>query len=277
MKYPLVGKKTLYIGGEEFGPEFIGSDGITVTMTPGTTDIESLDGTISVPNGSFEEMSGSANIIIPDIATLMRIFPGLSQRVTNPAMTGGQVHFGAGTCLSTDTVPIVIHNYCDTNSENDIYIPAALLSAGGEFTFSGDPTVLEVDFTPTKTDAGYVVMGHGALDKDTLYNPETMQYEPIVSPVVSVAIMNEQGTAAPANTVAVNADLRLSAVVTREDKTTEKVTEGVTWNSKTPANGTIDDKGVVHGVKAGTTGITATVDGKTSPELTVTVTAAAGA
>lgn len=39
--YSLIGKKTVYIGQEEFAPNFVGSDGITITLTPNTVDVES--------------------------------------------------------------------------------------------------------------------------------------------------------------------------------------------------------------------------------------------
>lgn len=273
MTYPLVGKKTVYIDGEEFGPEYVSTDGITVTVTPSTTDVESLDGTISVPNGGFEELSGTVNLIIPDIETLARVFP----EATAKGKAGTQVKFGAGTCITPTPKKIVIHPTCDTDSTNDVYIPQALVLVGGEFTFSGDPTVIELGFTPLKTPEGYVIMGVGDLEHPSLYNPETMQYEPIKSPVESVAIKAQDGEANPPATLAVGAaDVTVKAVVTREDKTTEAVTEGITWKSSTPETATITDEGVIHAVKAGKTNITATVDGIESDALEFTVTAPAG-
>lgn len=46
-----------------------------------------------------------------------------------------------------------------------------------------------------------------------------------------------------------------------------------TWNSSDPTKATVDNTGLVTGVAAGTTKITATVDGVTSSPLTLTVTA----
>ena len=46
-----------------------------------------------------------------------------------------------------------------------------------------------------------------------------------------------------------------------------------TWNSSNPTKATVDNTGLVTGVAVGTTNITATVDGVTSPPLALTVTA----
>lgn len=47
-----------------------------------------------------------------------------------------------------------------------------------------------------------------------------------------------------------------------------------TWNSSDPTKATVSTTGLVTGVAVGTTNITATVDGVTSPPLALTVTAA---
>lgn len=46
-----------------------------------------------------------------------------------------------------------------------------------------------------------------------------------------------------------------------------------TWNSSDTSKATVSSTGLVTGVAAGTTNITATVDGVTSPALTLTITA----
>lgn len=181
--YDLVGKKEVIIGSEVFDPELVLDEAATITVTPQTIDFTSQEGTTSVPNGAFDEISGHVTLIVPNMQTLMRIFPSLAKKAEFNGGKTGQVRFGANECKSQGTVPIVIHNVCDTGSAQDIQIPAALIQNGGEFTFSqGDPTTIEVDFTPTKTENGYVIFGEGLLDKESKFNPATMKYEPIVNP-----------------------------------------------------------------------------------------------
>lgn len=176
--YRLVGKKIVYIGQETFDPDLVSDEAATITLTPSTTEISSQDGTIQVPNGAYDEISASITLIIDSIETLMKIFPGLSKKATYAGATGGQVTFGGGECMSTEPVPVVIHNFCDEGSDQDIYIPKAIIQAGGEFTVSlGDPFTLEVNITPTKSTEGYVRFGEGKLDAKSHYNPDTQSYE----------------------------------------------------------------------------------------------------
>lgn len=188
MKYPMIGKKELFIGKNHFPPELVADDVGTITVTPSTTDVSSQAGTISVPNGAYDEISASVTIIINDVATLMKVFPGISM----PAKFdggGGQVHFGANSCQSTEPVPVIIHNVCDDGSSQDIRIPQAVIQAGGEFDVSlGDPFSLEVNITPLPSEEGYVVFGEGDLEKKTKYNPETQKYEAVAAPTTKVSL-----------------------------------------------------------------------------------------
>lgn len=172
--YSLIGKKTVYIGQEEFAPELIGSDGITITLTPNTVDVESQAGTISIPTGTYSEISATIPLIIPNMAVLGRIFPSLATKGT----AGTKVTFGAGECSAITNKPIVIHNTCDTDSTNDVYIPAALIQNGGEFTIgsTSDPVIIELNVTMLPDEKGYVNFGCSDPSKRTKYDPEQQQY-----------------------------------------------------------------------------------------------------
>lgn len=271
MQYPLIGKKVVFIGNERFDPELVADEAATITITPSTTEINSQDGTINVPNGAFDEISASITLIFPDIATMARVWPGLAKKAENAAI-GTQIRFGAAECVTSEAVPVVIHNYCDTTSENDIRIPGGIVQAGGEFSVTiGDPFSVEVNITPTKTDEGYVVFGPGRLDVLSAYNPETATYEEVYAATESI-------TANPAN-VSVQAGKSTNVALT------------ITPDNAAPATATSADetkvKVTVSGKTLNVSGVAATVankpvtvtakSGDKSVNIPVTVTAAAGA
>ena len=175
--YSLIGKKTVYIGQEEFAPELVGSDGITITLTPNTVDVESQAGTISVPTGTYSEISATIPLIIPNMTVLGRIFPSLATKGT----AGTKVTFGAGECTAITSEPIVIHNTCDADSTNDVYIPAALIQNGGEFAIgsTSDPVTIELNVTMLPDEKGYVNFGCSDPSKRTKYDPSTMTYKDV--------------------------------------------------------------------------------------------------
>ena len=175
--YSLIGKKTVYIGQEEFAPELVGSDGITITLTPNTVDVESQAGTISVPTGTYSEISATIPLIIPNMTVLGRIFPSLATKGT----AGTKVTFGAGECTAITSSPIVIHNTCDADSTNDVYIPAALIQNGGEFAIgsTSDPVTIELNVTMLPDEKGYVNFGCSDPSKRTKYDPSTMTYKDV--------------------------------------------------------------------------------------------------
>lgn len=175
--YSLIGKKTVYIGQEEFSPELVGSDGITITLTPNTVDVESQAGTISVPTGTYSEISATIPLIIPNMTVLGRIFPSLATKGT----AGTKVTFGAGECTAITSSPIVIHNTCDADSTNDVYIPAALIQNGGEFAIgsTSDPVTIELNVTMLPDEKGYVNFGCSDPTKRTIYDPSTMTYKDV--------------------------------------------------------------------------------------------------
>lgn len=175
--YSLIGKKTVYIGQEEFAPELVGSDGITITLTPNTVDVESQAGTISIPTGTYSEISATIPLIIPNMAVLGRIFPSLATKGT----AGTKVTFGAGECTAITSEPIVIHNTCDADSTNDVYIPAALIQNGGEFAIgsTSDPVTIDLNVTMLPDEKGYVNFGCSDPTKRTKYDPSTMSYKEV--------------------------------------------------------------------------------------------------
>jgi len=69
----------------------------------------------------------------------------------------------------------------------------------------------------------------------------------------------------------VGATQQFTATGTYSDSTTADITSTVTWNSATPGTATISTAGLATGVAQGTTQITASLTGVTSPGATLTV------
>ena len=65
--WPLVGKKILYIGSEVIDPQFLADEASEITITEGTTEIGSQEGTLNIPNGSFDELSMTITIHLPSM------------------------------------------------------------------------------------------------------------------------------------------------------------------------------------------------------------------
>lgn len=176
--YELIGKKTVYIGAEEFPPDLVSDEAATITVTPATTEISSQMGKIKVPNGTFDEISAKITLIVNNIQTLMRIFPGMAKKATFNSGATGQVIFGATECKSVTPVPVVIHNACDDGSSQDIQIPSAYIANGGEFKLKqGDPVTIELNITPLSGEKGAIIMGEGMLDSASHYDAVSQSYK----------------------------------------------------------------------------------------------------
>jgi uncharacterized protein YjdB len=93
--------------------------------------------------------------------------------------------------------------------------------------------------------------------------------------VTSVTVTAPNGGTAPTN-VETGKTISLGAQATWSDEHTS-MTEADAWTSKDKGIATVDAKGVVTGVAAGTARINATINGITSPDLSITVSAPAGA
>lgn len=179
--YPLIGKKTVYIDDMVISPDYVQDEVGTITLTPGTTEVASQSGTISVPNGSLEEMSFELNIICPSVRYLGMLFPELYhnakfKRVISGSLSEtGQVRFGGNECVSNTPRDIIIHNVCDGHSSaQDFRIPQALISAGGEFAVSlSDPFSVTLSGSMTPGANGAVVMGELNLDTPSYYDEDS--------------------------------------------------------------------------------------------------------
>lgn len=176
-----------YEGGESvvIEPQFIGEDGVTVTMTPGTRTITSQAGTTTVPSGTIDEATFSFPLLLPNMNYLGKVFPeNYTASVDRPTVAGQTVVGGNENC-SQVSAKAVIHFVCDDNSDNDIYIPEALVNADLSTVInSTDGVSINVMgyAQPSEDIAGGVaVYGTGSLTEPTLFDPATGEYEAIGS------------------------------------------------------------------------------------------------
>lgn len=161
--YDLLGKKQVTIGDWTFPTALVASDLGSITLTPQTVDVESQEGTISIPNGLYEELSVTVNLLLPRIGYLACIFPDLADpdpsTVENfdPNTYEGKIAFATGGCPTLTGVHVRIETLCG-DTEQVIDIPNAQVAAGGELDLSsGDVVSLEVTVTPLLgTDGGVI-------------------------------------------------------------------------------------------------------------------------
>lgn len=275
-QYRLVGKKEVYIGSERIPSECIADEIGTITVTPSQTEISSQAGTFNVPNGAYDELSATITVIIPSVRFLGRIFPNLwkagkfnyAGHGNDDDYTPGQVSFGANECRITEPVTVVIHNACDTDSSQDIRIPNALIANGGEFDVNlTDPFEVELQISMIPGDVPAVIFGEGSLDKPTLYNPKTGQYELIPVAPTDFTL--------PPNTVSVATGASVDVTVGVVPENATERTPSVTVDHSDIASVSVTSGGKVHvtGVKTGTANATVTV-GTITKKLPITVTAA---
>ena len=189
MRYPLIGKKEVIIGDELIPSSMVADEVGSVTIKGSKTEIASQEGTISLPNGSFDELSAKINLIVPSVRYLGMIFPDL-WKIANFRLDGydeddiageaGQVIFGAQECKTTEPKIVIIRNACDTESSQDVRIPQALIANGGEFTFNlKDPVKIELDITPLPGTGGSIIFGVGDLAAPSKYDVEEGKYMPV--------------------------------------------------------------------------------------------------
>lgn len=166
-------------------PQFIGEDGVTVTMTPGTRTITSLNGTTTVPSGTIDEATISFPLLLPNMNYLGKVFPGMYTASTDRPTVAGQTTVGGNDSCSEVSAKAVVHFICDENSDNDIYVPVALINADlSTVVNSTDGVAVNVMAYAQPADelnGGVARYGTGDLTEPTLFDETTGEYEPISS------------------------------------------------------------------------------------------------
>lgn len=183
------GKKVVYLGHERFDPELIPASVAKIDIEERTVEFDSQAGKYSVPTGAYSKRTFEFNLIIPNLHVLARVFPSLYHEASfkdklhpdDPDYTHGHIQIGGDNCVSAhETMPLVIHNVCDADSSQDIYVPKALVSTSISLDIkTSDPFEIKVNVSMLDTPNGFIIFGDGSLSEPTLYDPVTMTYKPI--------------------------------------------------------------------------------------------------
>lgn len=172
-----------YEGGESvvIDPQYIGEDGVTVTMTPGTREITSQAGTTTVPSGTIDEATLTFPLLLPNMNFLGSVFPGNHTASTDRPTVAGQTIVGGDDCQGQITAKAVVHFVCDDNSDNDIYIPEILISPDLSTTINTTDgvavNVMGYAQPAAVLNGGVAQYGTGSLAGPTLFDADSGEYE----------------------------------------------------------------------------------------------------
>lgn len=175
--FNLMKRKEVIIGNNIIPSNLLASKACDLDISEDLTKIESQAGTLQYPNGSYE-FTITLHFNVPNVNFLNLLFPSLYQTASYDK-SAGRISFGAdnGTVTSINTVPVVLRNAIAEDSTEDIYIPNALLSIDGGFSFeSGKATTVDINVTALNEGAGAVRLGCGSLVMPTLYDADKGGY-----------------------------------------------------------------------------------------------------
>lgn len=172
-------------GGVTIPAYYLAGDGVTTTMTEGTREINTMAGNFTTPSGTIDEATVVFSVVLPGMDYLKNIFPDLYTASVDRPSSAGQTVFGSNECTARGSAKLVVHYSCDSNSDNDIYIPNAMISYNASVTQNvDDPLTVEITAYAQPSDdinGGVAVYGTGSLTEETLFDVTTGEYEPVGS------------------------------------------------------------------------------------------------
>lgn len=155
---------------------------VTVELTEGTRERETLGGTFTRPSGVFETAMATFTMYLPNMDYLKNIFPG-RYNAPSGAQTTGNVIFSADNCAAIDAGPVNIHYTCDDNDDNDVYFYNGHVQMNFNPTYnaSDDLTVEITIYANPDEDGNVARLGTGDLTEESIYDPETEETVPVTS------------------------------------------------------------------------------------------------
>lgn len=147
---------------------------VSVELTEGTRERETLGGTFTKPSGVLETAQVMFTMYLPSMDYLKNIFPGRYNAPSGEQDTGNVI-FNSDTCVSTDAGPVNIHYTCEPLDNNDVYIYSGLAQLNFSPTYNvSDDITIEVTIMAQPDEDGNVArLGTGNLTQDSYYNATT--------------------------------------------------------------------------------------------------------
>ena len=273
--FNLMKRKEVIIGNNIIPSNLLASKACDLDISEDLTKIESQAGTLQYPNGSYE-FTITLHFNVPNVNFLNLLFPSLYQAASYDK-NAGRISFGADddTVTNITPVPVVLRNAIAEDSTQDIYIPNALLSIDGGFSFeSGKATTVDINVTALNEGDGAVRLGCGSLLMPTLYDADKGMYvenvtenDLTVSPE-TITPCDENGNIIQNLTVQQNTATQIYSLLTYPDDT-QRMTTSTQLISLSDTNATISGTTVLY-ANAGTTS-TLTISSVQNPNITTTL------
>lgn len=178
MQYELNGKVDVSLNGVTIPAQFLSDEGVVTTLTETVREINTMAGVIRQSTGTYEEAMAVFNVVLPNMNYLKNILPDLYTASTDRPTVAGRTAFGGDDCVTRTNTPVVVHYTCQSNSDNDIYIPNGSVVASIEFTQNvTDPVVVAITVQAQPDDDGvFAYAGTGSLTEPTLWDAEAEAY-----------------------------------------------------------------------------------------------------
>lgn len=144
---------------------------VSVELTEGTRERETLGGTFTKPSGILETAQATFTLYLPDMDYLKNIFPDRYNAPSGEQQTGNIV-FNSDTCVQTTAGPVNIHYTCEPLDNNDVHIYSglAMLNFNPTYNASDDVTIEVTIYAQPDDDGNIARMGTGNLTQDSYYD-----------------------------------------------------------------------------------------------------------
>lgn len=147
---------------------------VSVELTEGTRERETLGGTFTKPSGTLETAQVMFTMYLPSMDYLKNIFPNRYNAPSGEQDTGNII-FNSDNCAETESGPVNIHYTCEPLDNNDVYLynGVAQLNFNPTYNASDDLTIEVTIFAQPDDDGNIARLGTGDLTSDSYYDPLT--------------------------------------------------------------------------------------------------------
>lgn len=151
---------------------------VSVELTEGTRERETLGGTFSKPSGVLDTAEVTFTMFLPSMDYLKNIFPGRYNAPSGEQDTGNVI-FNSDNCVSTEAGPVNIHYTCEPLDNNDVHIynGQAALNFNPTYNAEDDLTIEVTIYAQPDEDGNIARMGTGNLTQDSIYDAASGETE----------------------------------------------------------------------------------------------------